>query len=422
MGELIIRRDGPVGRVVFSNPAKYNAMSYDMWMALPRALKDFDADPSIRLVVLEGDGTKAFVSGADISQFESRRSDADGQASYNRAVEMAYLSPIACSKPVIAKIRGICMGGGLGLAAACDIRFCSDDARFRMPAARLGLGYNSIGVRRFLDVFGLQNTLDIFYTARIFGAADALKMGFVSRVETPAALDSVVDEWCAMVAANAPLTLKALKLTVNELGRDAAERDMAAVDIQISKNSQQVVTAPRDGIVLSVSATDGSYLEPGSLICVVIPDTSERFVEAWIDGMDMPLVTPRSTAPDGTVIPGSRARLQFEGWPAIQLIGWPSLAVGTFGGEVITVDATDDGSGRFRIVVAADAADMAWPGGQFLRQGVRAKAWVMLNRVPAWREVWRQLNGFPPISIEGIEPAGKDRDPKKKKPKSSKEG
>lgn len=202
----------------------------------------------------------------------------------------------------------------------------------------------------------------------------------------------------------------------------AAARDMAAVDIQISKNSQQVVTAPRDGIVLSVSATDGSYLEPGSLICVVIPDTSERFVEAWIDGMDMPLVTPRSTASDGTVQPGSRARLQFEGWPAIQIIGWPSLAVGTFGGEVITVDATDDGSGRFRIVVAADPADMNWPDGQFLRQGVRAKAWVMLNRVPAWREIWRQLNGFPPISIDGIKPASKDPDSKKKKPKSSKEG
>lgn len=229
MGELIIRRDGPVGRVIFSNPAKYNAMSYEMWMALPKALKDFDADSAIRLVVLEGDGSKAFVSGADISQFESRRSDADGQADYNRAVEVAYLSPIECSKPVIAKIRGICMGGGLGLAAACDIRFCSDDARFRMPAARLGLGYNSIGVRRFLDVFGLQNTLEIFYTARIFGAADALKMGFVNRVETPDALDGVVDEWCAMVASNAPLTLKALKLTVNELGRDANDRDMEAV-------------------------------------------------------------------------------------------------------------------------------------------------------------------------------------------------
>jgi hypothetical protein len=185
-----------------------------------------------------------------------------------------------------------------------------------------------------------------------------------------------------------------------------------------------VVTAPRDGIVLSVSATDGSYLEPGSLICVVIPDTEARYVEAWIDGMDMPLVTPRSVASDGTVVPGSPARLQFEGWPAIQSIGWPSLAVGTFGGEVISVDATDDGSGRFRIVVAADSNDQAWPDGRFLRQGVRAKAWVLLNRVPAWREIWRQLNGFPPIAIEGIKPLDEDKDggAKKKKSKSGKDG
>ena len=203
----------------------------------------------------------------------------------------------------------------------------------------------------------------------------------------------------------------------------AAERDIAGVDIQISKNSQQVVTAPRDGIVLSVSATDGSYLEPGSLICVVIPDTEARYVEAWIDGMDMPLVTPRSVAADGTVIRGSPARLQFEGWPAIQIIGWPSLAVGTFGGEVISVDATDDGSGRFRIVVAADANDQSWPDGRFLRQGVRAKAWVLLNRVPAWREIWRQLNGFPPIAIDGIKPLDEGKDGGvKKKSKSAKDG
>lgn len=203
----------------------------------------------------------------------------------------------------------------------------------------------------------------------------------------------------------------------------AAERDIAGVDIQISKNSQQVVTAPRDGIVLSVSATDGSYLEPGSLICVVIPDTEARYVEAWIDGMDMPLVTPRSVAADGTVICGSSARLQFEGWPAIQIIGWPSLAVGTFGGEVISVDATDDGSGRFRIVVAADANDQSWPDGRFLRQGVRAKAWVLLNRVPAWREIWRQLNGFPPIAIDGIKPLDEGKDGGvKKKSKSAKDG
>ena len=180
----------------------------------------------------------------------------------------------------------------------------------------------------------------------------------------------------------------------------AADRDIASVDIQISKTQQQVVQAPRDGIVLSVAVTEGAYLEPGSPICVVIPDTQERYVEAWVDGMDMPLIRSRRVREDGSVRTGSPVRLQFEGWPAIQFVGWPSVAVGTFGGEVVSVDATDDGSGRFRVVIAHDPEDRAWPTGQFLRQGVRAKAWIMLEVVPAWREVWRQLNGFPPVGVE----------------------
>jgi hypothetical protein len=150
---------------------------------------------------------------------------------------------------------------------------------------------------------------------------------------------------------------------------------------------------------------------------VVIPDTDARFVEAWIDGMDMPLLAPRIVQADGTVIPGSRVRLQFEGWPAIQFVGWPSVAVGTFGGEVITVDATDDGLGRFRIVVAADPGDEPWPGTRFLRQGVRAKAWVLLRTVPLWQEIWRQLNGFPPV-VADKEPGAKAE--KKKEDDSSK--
>lgn len=234
MAELIVRRDGPVGRILFSNPAKYNAMSQAMWEALPGAIQALDADAAIRLIVLEGDGDKAFVSGADISQFESQRTDPAAQARYNRAVEAAYQAPVHCSKPVVARIRGICMGGGLGLAAACDLRFCSDDARFRMPAGRLGLGYNAVGVRRFLAVFGLQNTLDIFFSARVFQAADALRMGFVCRVEPTARLDAVVDEWCAAVAENAPLTLRALKSTVNQLIRDPDERDLKAAEAAIA--------------------------------------------------------------------------------------------------------------------------------------------------------------------------------------------
>lgn len=176
----------------------------------------------------------------------------------------------------------------------------------------------------------------------------------------------------------------------------AAVRDISAVDILISKSEQQIISAPRDGIILSVSATEGAYLKPGSSICVLIPQTEERFVEAWIDGMDMPLVAPTV----GTLLPSGlvgQVRLQFEGWPAIQFVGWPSVAVGTFGGRIMSIDAVDDGAGRFRIVICPDKSDAPWPSAQFLRQGVRTKAWVLLQTVPLWQEVWRQLNGFPPV-------------------------
>lgn len=186
----------------------------------------------------------------------------------------------------------------------------------------------------------------------------------------------------------------------------SAARDITTIDMQINQAQQQIIEAPRDGIVFSISATDGSFLRPGSPICVIIPETESRFVEMWVNGMDMPLISQMQEHEDGTVTPGSPVRLQFEGWPAIQFVGWPSVAVGTFGGEVVFIDPTDDGFGRFRIVVAARPDTVIrrgqphvedWPGNRFLRQGVRAKGWVLLERVPLWREVWRQLNGFPPV-------------------------
>jgi enoyl-CoA hydratase len=231
--EVIVKRDGPVGHVIFSNPAKFNAMSIDMWEALPPAITELDADSTIRLIVLQGDGEKAFVAGADISQFESNRSEADAQKRYSRAVDAAYLAPTHAVKPVIAKIRGICMGGGLGLAAACDYRICSSDSRFRMPAGRLGLGYGQPGVRRFTQIIGVQNTYDLFFTARIFGAADALRIGFVAQVAEPGDLDAVTAQWTSMVAENAPLTLQALKLSLNDLLRDAADRQPALVKVAL---------------------------------------------------------------------------------------------------------------------------------------------------------------------------------------------
>ena len=191
-----------------------------------------------------------------------------------------------------------------------------------------------------------------------------------------------------------------------------AERDLSVIDVQINQSRRQIVEAPREGIVLQVAATDGTYLRPGSLICVIIPETESRFVELWLDGNDVGLVHSRREK-NGVVTPGSPVRLAFEGWPAVQAIGWPNLAIGTFGGEVIFVDATDDGKGKFRIVVAPveDKVDrgkgamrVAWPDkDRWLRQGVRANGWVMLQQVPLWYEFWRQINGFPPVVTGGAD-------------------
>lgn len=245
MPSILLEKKGPVGYLILSNVEKYNAMTMDMWLGVPTGIAELDADSSIRVIVLQGDGNKAFVSGADISQFGEERTAPEPLQRYNDAVDAAYAAPAKASKPVIAKIRGICMGGGLGLAAGCDIRICADDARFRMPAGRLSLGYGRTGVQRFLSLIGVQNTYDIFYSARTFNAEDALRMGFVTQVTSPVQLDATVDSFAAMIAGNAPLTAKALKLSVNAcLGTvDPATADAAVTACNASEDYQEGVRA-----------------------------------------------------------------------------------------------------------------------------------------------------------------------------------
>jgi enoyl-CoA hydratase len=233
VGKILTQRDGSVGTVIISNQEKYNAMTAQMWRDLPAHIAELDADPAIRVIVLVGDGDRAFVSGADISQFGAQRNDPVGLRRYNEAVDAAYTAPVKAGKPVIAKVRGICMGGGLGLAAGCDIRICADDARFRMPAGRLSLGYDQAGVHRFVSLIGVQNTYDIFFSARIFGADDALRMGFVSRVVPASELDEAVQTMASAIADNAPLTAKAVKMTVNAFLEDPANRHSAAAQAAI---------------------------------------------------------------------------------------------------------------------------------------------------------------------------------------------
>ena len=234
MAKLVVEKTGTTGRIIFSNEERMNAMTLGMWQSLPEALQQFDRDPDVRVIVLQGAGTRAFVSGADISEFENLRNAKEQQDLYDLAVNVALQAPVECSNPVIASIRGICIGGGLGLAAACDLRVCSDQSIFRMPAARLGLGYDAQGVKKFVDILGMANAMEIFVTARKFGAADALRMGFVSRVCAEHELDEAVGEFAEMISQNAPLTVRASKFSIKQMVLQPDEQDMATAEKMVA--------------------------------------------------------------------------------------------------------------------------------------------------------------------------------------------
>jgi enoyl-CoA hydratase/carnithine racemase len=196
-----------------------------MWRELPAAIASLDANDAIRALVLEGSGSD-FTAGADISEFTN---DPVKLAEFDRAVEAAYDAAPACSKPVIAKIRGVCFGGGLGLAAGCDLRFCATDSTFRMPAARLAVGYRLDGIRRFVELIGPANTADLFFSARRFDATEAVHMGFVGAALPSDALDEHVAEYARVVSENAPLTLRAAKGAIRAAAPGATPHDLAAV-------------------------------------------------------------------------------------------------------------------------------------------------------------------------------------------------
>jgi len=211
------RIDGAVGWIVFNNPARRNAMSQDMWEAVPLALNAMEADPAVRVIVLRGTGEKAFVAGADISEFSERRSTPETVARYDAISDEASRRIAQSPKPTIAMIQGYCIGGGVGIAVCCDMRLASEGAKFGVPATRLGLGYGHSGVKRLMDLVGPSHTKEIFYTARHFTAAEAKGMGLVNRVLPEAELEAYVATYCATIAENAPMTMLALKRTVEEL-------------------------------------------------------------------------------------------------------------------------------------------------------------------------------------------------------------
>ena len=224
---MIAHKDGAIGWITFNNPERRNAVSMAMWEALGDIVRDYEQDSAIRVIVLKGAGDKAFVSGADISEFEEKRSSPETTRIYNQASGKANDALMHAAKPTIAMIRGFCIGGGVSVALSCDMRIAAEGAKFGVPAARLGLGYEAKGVRKLMSVVGPAFAKEIFFTARQFSAQEALAMGLINRVVADAQLETYVRDYAETIAANAPLTVASIKTIVAELSKDESVRSMA---------------------------------------------------------------------------------------------------------------------------------------------------------------------------------------------------
>jgi enoyl-CoA hydratase/carnithine racemase len=228
-GKMLAAKDDGVGLITFNQPEKRNAMSLEMWTGLGEILDEFAEDPSVRVVILTGAGNKAFVSGADISQFEKNRSNAEAQQEYERQAGAGRTKFAAFPKPVIARIRGFCLGGGLAIAMQADLRIAAVDSQFGIPAARLSVAYAPESVKRLIDLVGPAHARMILYTGRRIDSAEAQRIGLINEMVEDEDLNDEVLDIARTIADNAPLSVAASKLTINEMLKDESQRDMAAI-------------------------------------------------------------------------------------------------------------------------------------------------------------------------------------------------
>jgi len=223
---LAAKADG-IGRMTFNNPERRNAVSLEMWDRAEEILKDFARDDAVRVIVITGAGGKAFVSGADISKFESERATLEAAQAYNARVDGLLADLIELPKPTIAEIDGFCIGGGLGLAVACDLRFCSAKSQFGLPAAKLGLGYRFAGLKRLVDTVGAGAARDIAFSGRRLDAEEARAIGLVQKVLPDGGLAEFVAGYARGVAENAPITIKGIKIMINQALKPESAQDPA---------------------------------------------------------------------------------------------------------------------------------------------------------------------------------------------------
>ncbi|MBO1904750.1 enoyl-CoA hydratase/isomerase family protein [Microvirga sp. 3-52] len=205
-----------IATVSIDNPLKHNALDLEMWQAFPDIMTALDRDPEVRVIVIRGAGRESFASGADIGEFATLRADAEGGRLYEGTNEAAFWAVAHCSKPVIAMIRGFCLGGGFGLALSCDLRVASESAVFGIPAARLGIGYPPGAMKLVTAAVGAPAAKDLFFTARRIDAQEAARLGVVQKVVAEEQLESAVTALARTIAKNAPLTIKAAKAAIDE--------------------------------------------------------------------------------------------------------------------------------------------------------------------------------------------------------------
>ena len=231
--ELTLSIDGAIAWITAANPGRMNALTADMWGAIPRHIATAEADASVRVIILRGAGTRAFSAGADISEFETARTG-DAAAHYDSINHAAFEAISGCAKPTMAMIHGFCLGGGMALAACCDLRFADQAAQFAIPAAKLGLGYNPRWVRPLLALARPSDVKELLFTGRRFSSAEALGMGLVNRVFAADALETETRGVAAAISANAPLTIKAAKLAVDELTARPETPDTKRLDAAVA--------------------------------------------------------------------------------------------------------------------------------------------------------------------------------------------
>ena len=228
-GKILKKITDGIGIVTFNNPEKRNAMSIEMWEGLGQALSELREDDNVRVVILTGAGDKAFMSGADISQFEKNRHNAQASEEYNRRSDAQRALLADYPKPTIACIRGFCLGGGMQVAMLTDIRFASDNSQFGIPAAKLGIAYGFEGLKHLVSLVGPSWARLILYTGMRINSTEALRIGLVDRVMADDQLWDETLEIARTISGNAPLAIKAAKITIAQVLKDKDERDMAAI-------------------------------------------------------------------------------------------------------------------------------------------------------------------------------------------------